>query len=147
MAAVGAYLVTDLINNLPLYDEEIDLSLDNRIVKGITIIGILIGSVGLFLRGPPPLPFMAYGVGLLTVVAPITIFVFTLADVRPSDVGRHTGPWYLIGGLLAAFLVSLYAAYLNGVWWGVASVVAIVAVAANTLYHDRSESDRLLPGD
>ncbi len=145
MAAVGAYLVGDLINNLPVVEMEIELSLDNRIIKGLTIIGIVLGSVGLFLRGPPPLPFMAYGVGLLTIVAPITIFVFTLATVRPTDVGEFTGPWYLVVGLTVAFLVSLYAAYLTGLHWVLVSVVVILGVVLNTLYHEWRKTDRLTP--
>lgn len=145
MAAVGAYLVGDLINNLPVFHGEIELSLDDRVVKAITIVGILTGSVGLILRGPPPLPFMAYGVGLLTIVAPVTIFIFTLANVRESDVGQFTGPWFLVAGLAVAFLVSFYAAYLTGIQWATGSAIVIGAVMLHTLYQDRKGTGRLLP--
>lgn len=143
MAAVGAYLVGDLINNLPVYDNEIELSLDDSVVKGITVLGVLSSSVGLILQGPPPLPFMAFGVGLLTIVAPITIFIFTIADLRASEVGQYTGPWYLIAALVVAFLVSLYAAYLNGFWWAVGSGVVIVAVLVHILYRDYKKTGQL----
>ncbi|MCU4924371.1 divalent metal cation transporter [Halobacteria archaeon AArc-dxtr1] len=144
MSAIGAYLIGDVINNLP-GEVDIELSLDNRATKALTLFGIFLSTAGISFEGQPPLEIMAAGIGLLTLVAPVTIFIFTVATLRSQDVGELTGPWYLIAALTAAFLVSLYSAYLTNQWFAVIGIVLVVAVAANTLYHEWQNTDHLAP--
>lgn len=145
MSAVGAYVVGDLINNIPVVDTEIELSLDSRAMKGITLLGILLSAVGISFQGEPPLQIMATGMGVLTLVAPVTIFIFTVATIRPTDVGELTGPWYLVGALSIAFLVSLYSAYLTNPLFAALGLAIVAGVIVNTLYHEWQQTDRLTP--
>ncbi len=145
MSAVGAYLVGDVINNLPVVNPDLELSLDARGLKIVTLSGILLSGIGIVFQGQPPLQAMATGIGLLTLVAPVTIFVFMVATLRSSDVGDLTGPWYLVGALAIAFAVALYAAYLTNPLFAAIGVLLVTGVLINTVYHEWSDSDRLTP--
>lgn len=145
MSAVGAYLIGDFINNLPIADTDIELSLDDRAIKFFTLCGIVLSGVGIVFEGQPPLQAMATGMGMLTLVAPVTIFVFLVATLRPDDVGQLTGPWYLVGALAVSFCVALYAAYLTNPVFAAVGLLIVAGVTVNTLYHRRQGSDRLSP--
>lgn len=145
MSAVGAYLIGDFINNLPISETDIELSLDNRAIKVFTLCGIVLSGVGIVFEGQPPLQVMATGMGMLTVVAPVTIFIFLVATLRPDDVGELTGPWYLVGALAVSFCVALYAAYLTNPVFAAVGLLIVAGVTANTLYHTRQGTDQLSP--
>jgi Mn2+/Fe2+ NRAMP family transporter len=114
MAAMASYLVSDLISHLPGTDVDITLSMDDTRFKTILVLGVLSSAIGPFIGGAAPLPFMADAIASFNVVAPTTILIFTIAVVRPRDVGDLTGPWYLVVGLAASFLVTLYGAWISG---------------------------------
>lgn len=145
MSAIGAYVIGDILNNVPGLGADIELSLDSPVIRAVTGLGIVFSGLGITFERQPPLQLMAEGVALLTHVAPVFIAVFTIAVIRRGDLGGRVGPWYLVVGLVAAFLVTLYSSFLTGVALTAVGLVVIVGILANVLYNEWQDTDRLAP--
>lgn len=135
--ALAAYVIGDIINDVDLVDTTVELSIDDRTIKGLTVLGILTGSAGLLLDGPP-LQLIAFGLTMFTLVAPIIIVLFAIPLLDGSIGGEHTGPWYVIAGLAIAFLVALYSAYMTVVEVAVVAAILSVAILLRHWYVNRS---------
>ena len=134
MTAVAAYLVADLVNHLPFSDVRVPLTMDDRRFKAILVVGVLTGIIGPFLDRLPALPLMTYAISLFNVIAPTTILIFAIAVLREEDVGGLTGPWYLIVGLAAAFVITLYAAYGTGTVYFAIAIAFVAGIVAYTAF-------------
>lgn len=146
MNAVAAYLVADLADHVPFADWDISMSMDDSRFKAIIIVGVLSSAIGPFLEGAP-LPYMAKAISSFNIVAPTTTLIFGIALLRKRDVGELTGPWYLLVGLAASILITLYSAYLSGSYllkggepWFELAFGFVVAILAYTAYREFTDT-------